>query len=69
MIGRLLGLAAMRRMGPLGKAMIAAQVGSAAYAFYKQRKARGMAAPGSEGRHRADDDRTRRRSGRFDPFR
>ena len=41
MLHRILGMAAMRRMGPMGKAMIAAQLGSAAYAFYKQRKARG----------------------------
>ena len=40
MLRQILGMAAMRRMGPMGKAMIAAQLGSMAYGMYKQRKAR-----------------------------
>lgn len=43
MLRQILGMAAMRRMGPMGKAMIAAQLGSMAYGMYKQRKARNMA--------------------------
>ena len=42
MLRQILGMAAMRRMGPMGKAMIAAQLGSMAYGMYKQRKARQM---------------------------
>jgi len=42
MLRQLLGMAAMRRMGPMGKAMIAAQLGSMAYGMYKQNKARKM---------------------------
>ena len=70
MLRQILGMAAMRRMGPMGKAMIAAQLGSMAYGMYKQNRARKMAqtANGRNGVGLGGTDGFGPRAGRSNPL-
>ena len=72
MLRQLMALGALRRMGPLGKVMIAAQLGSMAYGMYKQSRARKMtrAENGRNGVGLGSDDGFGPRAGRgpLNPF-